>query len=80
LPDSGTAEEAVSPDLAGFISLTGEAESIGETFSRFGVAEITHDYTLYLIDPMNRMHALFTRSQDAATIAADLITLIHHQR
>ncbi len=76
----GETTEAVTSSLdTGFVTLSGDTERLTETFTRFGVAETTDDYTLYLIDPMTRMHALFTSGQDAATIADDLITLISHQ-
>ena len=61
---------------AGFFALSGDSEQIDETFSRFGMSGIEKRHTLTLIDTDARMLALFTGDQDAATIAADLITLM----
>ena len=73
------AADAVAAGLGtGFYALSGNLEDLRETFSRFGVSEINHGFTLYLIDPESRMQALFTSSQDAANIAEDLKTLITH--
>ncbi|RLJ21759.1 hypothetical protein DJ031_02410 [bacterium endosymbiont of Escarpia laminata] len=62
-----------------FIALHGSGREVDETFLRFGVSEITNNFTLYLIDPEARIHALFTDVQDAATIAADLKAIISNQ-
>ncbi len=62
-----------------FLALHGTEQNVDETFSRFGVSDITDSFTLYLIDPEARIHALFTDVQDAATIAADLKAIISNQ-
>ncbi len=75
-----TINTLAAPMGTGFTTLSGDSEDLTETFSRFGVSDITDGFTLYLIDPDTSIQVLFTGSQDAATIAEDLITLITHHR
>jgi len=63
----------------GFVALHGELDGISDVFERFGVETDSDGFTLYLIDPENNIQALFTGTQDAATIAGDFNTLITHQ-
>jgi cytochrome oxidase Cu insertion factor (SCO1/SenC/PrrC family) len=60
--------------------LSGETDQIAETFEHFGVDPESNQAAFYLIGPEQRLHALFTRNQDAATIAQDINTLINHGR
>jgi cytochrome oxidase Cu insertion factor (SCO1/SenC/PrrC family) len=63
----------ISKDIAplgeNFIHLSGDTD---EVFSRFGVNSENKDFTLYIIDPEQQILALFTHTQDAATIASDI--------
>ncbi|MET0066069.1 MAG: SCO family protein [Candidatus Thiodiazotropha sp.] len=56
--------------------LSGEPESVDAAFREFGVETDGSQALIFLIGPDQRLHALFTQSQDAATIAQDLTQLI----
>ncbi|MCU7932043.1 MAG: hypothetical protein KZQ90_14670 [Candidatus Thiodiazotropha sp. (ex Codakia rugifera)] len=56
--------------------LTGETQQLDETFHLFGSGDTGAEYTLYLIGPEGLLHALFTQTVDAATIAEDLTKMI----
>ncbi|MCU7864450.1 MAG: hypothetical protein KZQ92_10795 [Candidatus Thiodiazotropha sp. (ex Lucinoma borealis)] len=56
--------------------LSGEALKLDEAFHLFGSDDIGAEYTLYLIGPEGLLHALFTQTVDAATIAEDLTKMI----
>ncbi len=56
--------------------LNGEPDKVAETFRRFGVEIGGTEPLFFLIGPNQRLHALFTQSEDAATIAQDLSLLI----
>lgn len=64
----------------GFILLHAEPDGVSDVFQQFGVETDSDGYTLYLIDPEKNIQALFTHTQDAATIAGDFNTLITHQQ
>ncbi|MEW8507266.1 MAG: hypothetical protein AB2598_11215 [Candidatus Thiodiazotropha sp.] len=78
LPEDGDRETSISyaqmSDNIHF--LQGEAEIVDGLINSFGGTASDTDYTLYLIGPKTRLHALFTQDVDAATIATDLNTLI----
>ncbi len=56
--------------------LTGKPEVVDEIFREFGVDTSGPTGLFFLIGPDQRMHALFTQGEDAATIAQDLTSLI----
>ncbi|MBV2094065.1 MAG: hypothetical protein AB2728_00100 [Candidatus Thiodiazotropha sp.] len=57
-------------------TLQGQAEMVNGLLDALIGSASEAQQTLYLIGPKTRLHALFTRDVDAATIAADLNTLI----
>jgi cytochrome oxidase Cu insertion factor (SCO1/SenC/PrrC family) len=57
-------------------ALHGDTQMIDKAFKVFGGYANDMDYSLILIGPNTKMHALFTRSSNAATIAEDLNNLI----
>ncbi|MET0027657.1 MAG: SCO family protein [Candidatus Thiodiazotropha sp.] len=73
-------EAALSQDIDRLSShltgLTGEPERVDEIFRQFGVDTNGPSGLFFLIGPDQRMHALFTQDEDAATIAQDLTSLI----
>jgi protein SCO1 len=60
--------------------LSGEPDKVDETFRQFGVEIGDSEALFFLIGPNQRLHALFTQSEDAATIAQDLSQLIDTQK
>ncbi|MCG7962997.1 MAG: hypothetical protein N0E54_09890 [Candidatus Thiodiazotropha taylori] len=75
---SAASLESSTSYLSGnLFGLQGSVEQIEQTFLSFAVTEETGQPTLYLIGPQGNLHALFTDAVDAATIARDLIKLIH---
>ncbi len=78
------ADEAIQTSVSALdgniTGLTGEADLVAETFEHFGVNPESDQAAFYLIDPEQRLHALFTPNQDTATIAKDINTLINHGR
>jgi len=61
-----------------FLVLGGGEDEIAEVFKRFGVDQMKQGFTLFLVDPEQRILALFTDAQDAASIDRDLQTLVDH--
>jgi cytochrome oxidase Cu insertion factor (SCO1/SenC/PrrC family) len=57
-------------------ALHGDTQMIDKAFKAFGGYGNDKEYSLILIGPNTKMHALFTRSSNAATIAEDLNNLI----
>ncbi len=78
LPGDGDAQNAMSfSSMSDNIhALHGDSLAVDEVFEAFGAYADGQEHTLYLIGPNARVHALFTRHEDAATIANDLTTLI----
>ncbi|MCG8016283.1 MAG: hypothetical protein JAY97_08715 [Candidatus Thiodiazotropha sp. 'RUGA'] len=75
---SAASLESSTSYLSGnLFGLQGSVEQIEQTFLSFAVTGETGQPTLYLIGPQGNLHALFTDAIDAATIARDLIKLIH---
>ncbi len=60
-----------------FFTLLGESSQTQETFARFGIDTQQAGFTLFLVGPDAELHAMYTSDQDAATIAADLTTLMN---
>ncbi|MET0090170.1 MAG: hypothetical protein ABW068_09170 [Candidatus Thiodiazotropha sp.] len=56
--------------------LSGDPEVVDEIFRQFGVDTNGPSGLFFLVGPDQRMHALFTQDEDAATIAQDLTSLI----
>jgi cytochrome oxidase Cu insertion factor (SCO1/SenC/PrrC family) len=56
--------------------LRGKPEVVDEIFHQFGVDTSGAIGLFFLIGPDQRLHALFTQGEDAATIAQDLASLI----
>ena len=78
LKSSDASLESSTSYLSGnLFGLQGSTEQVDQTFLSFAVTEETRQSTLYLIGPQGNLHALFTETVDAATIARDLIKLIN---
>ncbi|MEW8027343.1 MAG: hypothetical protein AB2792_02580 [Candidatus Thiodiazotropha sp.] len=77
LPRIKTEEEAISfASLSdNFQALHGDARMVDNAFEAFGGYANELEHTLYLIGPDTKLHALFTRDSNTATIAEDLINL-----
>jgi hypothetical protein len=78
LPAHGDREHAISfAAMSDNIhALYGEPGTVDKLFAALGGNSNAEQDTLYLIGPNARVHALFTRDEDAATIADDLSNLI----
>jgi cytochrome oxidase Cu insertion factor (SCO1/SenC/PrrC family) len=63
-----------------FVTLQGEPAAVNHLFEELGVSETQAIAPIYLIDPTGKLRVLFTESLDAATIAADITTLITQYR
>lgn len=75
-----TSQASLSAMHENITGLNGDTDLITKTFEHFGVDLESDQPAFYLIGPEKRLHALFTRNQDAATIAQDINTLINHGR
>lgn len=71
-------EEAISfTSLSdNFLALHGDTQMVDKVFKAFGGYADEMDHTLFLVGPNAKMHALFTRNGNTATIAKDLNNLI----
>lgn len=78
LPGNKIEEKAISfASLSdNFQALHGDKQEVDIVFTAFGDADNETEYTLYLIGPDAKLHALFTRNNNTATIAEDLNNLI----
>jgi cytochrome oxidase Cu insertion factor (SCO1/SenC/PrrC family) len=74
---SASLDSSTSNLTTNLFGLHGSTEQIEQTFLSFAATDKAGKPTLYLIGPQGNLHALFTDALDAATIAKDLIELIH---